>query len=456
MNPHKILKNTGYATRDDYPDIARAAAAFVKKQKTSKNELLAEIERQFGKPPDFETMTGQPLDYPVYGEPVNDRGEGDIDRGAIRQMNTVMRLPVAKAGALMPDAHVGYAMPIGGVAALHEAVSPSFVGYDIACRVTLSILDIFPGEFENYRAKIADDMRAVSSFGLNSGFADGNQREHEVMDDPLWKELNVVRNLKDKAAGQLGSSGGGNHFFDALIGECIEDVEWLPVKKGEPFVAIMTHSGSRGTGHRLATHFVKLAAKETKARARNIPNGYEWLDTNSDAGREYLAVMNLMGRYAQANHHLIHDHFVNRSGIGSLYRCENHHNFAWVMDDGAVVHRKGATPAEKGQVGLIPGTSGTSSYLVEGLGEERSLKSSAHGAGRPFSRTEAKRRHDDHRFQEHMNTNDILHFGLAPDETMMAYKDIERVMSLQTELVRPIARMYPRVVIMGGKSDDGD
>lgn len=122
-----------------------------------------------------------------------------------------------------------------------------------------------------------------------------------------------------------------------------------------------------------------------------------------------------------------------------------------------MIHRKGATPADAGQLGLIPGTSGTDSYLVRGLGNSESMNSSAHGAGRWFSRSDAKRQHDEARFQRHMNEQDILHFGLAPDETFMAYKDIEMVMGLQDGvLVEPVARLTPRVVIMGGKADDGD
>lgn len=456
MNVYALLKGAGYSRRDDFEQILNSAIRLFKERGGTEQEILADVAATFGAPPHAGSLLAQPIDFPIFGLPVDKDGQGDIEAAAVEQMRTAMRLPVAKAGALMPDAHRGYAMPIGGVAVLHEAVSPSFVGYDIACRVTLSVLDIHPAEFLTHREKIAEDMRSVSSFGLDSGFRDGHRREHVVMEDPLWRELSPVRNLKDKAWRQLGSSGGGNHFFDALVGTVTRETPGLSLKEGQEFVAIMTHSGSRGAGHKLATHFVKLAARETAQIATGIPPGYEWLSTNDDAGREYLAVMELMGRYAQANHHLIHDHFSMRSGINVTFRCENHHNFAWVEEDGLVIHRKGATPAELGQIGLIPGTSGTASYIVEGLGSPRSLNSSSHGAGRPFSRTEARRRHDAIRFQQHMERHDVLHFGLAEDETMMAYKDIERAMSLQKDLVHPIARMMPAVVIMGGESDDGD
>lgn len=456
MNSHKTLVSSGYAHRPDYMTIAKYAAKLLKKQTLSEDEFLSAIKKRFGKPPQKSNLHSEPLPYALYGQPIDNQGKGDIDRGALDQMDKVMSLPVAKSGALMPDAHVGYAMPIGGVAALENAVSPSFVGYDIACRVTLSVLDISPKDFVKHRKNIARAMRAVSSFGIGSGFQNKNRRDHPVMGDPLWKELPHVKKLHTKAWNQLGSSGGGNHFFDALICQVLEKVDWLPLKSGDDFVAIMTHSGSRGTGHKLATHYVKLAVQETKRMANSIPKGYEWLDTTTDSGREYLKVMHLMGDYAQANHHLIHEHFLKQSGLSSLGQFENHHNFAWEQPDGAIIHRKGATPAAMGQVGLIPGTSGTASYLVEGLGNTDSLNSSAHGAGRPFSRTEAKRRHDETYVSNWMKQQDVIHFGMEKDETLMAYKDIERVMALQKDLVKPVARMFPKIVIMGGRSDDGD
>ena len=187
--------------------------------------------------------------------------------------------------------------------------------------------------------------------------------------------------------------------------------------------------------------------------SRPVTNG--WI-LDAELGQEYLAAMQLMGDYAHANHDLIHDHFLAAAGLRCDHRVWNRHNYAWVEEEG-VVHRKGATPAAVGVIGLIPGSSGTASYLVRGLGNDASLNSSSHGAGRWFSRTEAKRRHDEQAFRKHMAALDILHFGLEPDETFQAYKDIEMVIGLQEGvLVEVIARMTPKVVLMGGKSDDGD
>ena len=380
----------------------------------------------------------------------------DFEPQVYGQIELAARLPVAVKAAVLPDGHPGYALPIGGVIALDNAVSPSFVGYDIACRMTLTVLDLSPRDFLRHREEISRQMRSVASFGVGSGFKGRELRDHAVMDDPLWEEIPILRHLKPKAQQQLGSSGGGNHFFDALIGEVIAPAEWMTLPVGAQFVAIMTHSGSRGAGNQLAQYYQKVAAAETRALARGIPRGYEWLSLDSPGGKEYWQVMQLMGCYARANHHLIHDLFLKKSKLQQLLRWENHHNFAF-LEDGLVVHRKGATPAEKGRIGIIPGSSGTASYLVEGLGNPDSLNSSSHGAGRPRSRTASRQQHNPRLFQQHMQEKDILAFGVEPDETYLAYKDIEHVMALQEgSLVRSVARLFPSVVIMGGRSDDGD
>jgi len=390
------------------------------------------------------TYRDKPKDYKIFGIP-----GVDFEYEALEQMNKVMSIPVSLEGAVMPDAHVGYGMPIGGVAALKDAVSPNFVGYDIACRMTLTILDIDIPELLKNRELIAGHMLASSSFGVGS--ISNRRTDHPVMYSPLWKELSHLKELQSLAEEQLGTSGSGNHFFNAMIGQVVNEADWLPLNVGDKFVAIMTHSGSRGVGHKLATHYIKLAKQETKAIAKGIPRDYEWLDIRKDSGREYLKVMSLMGEYAEANHQIIHDSFLKKSGLKQIVRYQNHHNFAWEGPNGIVIHRKGATPAQLGQIGIIPGSSGTASYLVEGRGEVTGLCSSSHGAGRKFSRNEAKAKYKKHIVDAHMKDYDILGIGINKDETLMAYKDIEHVMDLQKDLVSPVARMLPKVVIMAGK-----
>ncbi|KAA3646422.1 MAG: RtcB family protein [Chloroflexi bacterium] len=432
MNTHALLK--AYHGREDYSEIARFAASL---ETNDEAETLRLVAQRFG-------ITA------VYGEnsaPITLFGEigVDIPQGAYDQLETAMQSPVAVRGALMPDAHVGYALPIGGVAELHNAASPSYIGYDISCMVMLSILDIMPDDFMAHRRALAEDLRAETSFGVGVGF--NPPREHEVMDDPLWNEIKVANGQKRKAQTQLGSSGGGNHFADLVVGEYTDGAE---------FVGLLTHSGSRGAGHKLATYYTKLADELTRGRVREVPKGHGWLDMERESGQEYYAVMQLMGRYALANHELIHKHFPARAGLSVKDNIWVRHNYAWQEGDG-IIHRKGATPSAKGQDGIIPGTSSTPSYLTVGLGNQESMQSSSHGAGRPFSRTEAKKRHDQAAYKDALQKNDVLHFGVAQDETYQAYKDIEDVIAAQEGvLVNTVAKMYPKVVIMGGKVDDGD
>jgi tRNA-splicing ligase RtcB len=443
----ELLRHAGYQPGMQFGKMCGFAASLVKSG-VDEAHILEAVRQRFGAPVVLQTLRAQPAPLAVFG------GEG-IQSGAFDQMKTALRLPIAVAGALMPDGHPGYALPIGGVYQAEGAVSPSFVGYDIACRMAMSVYSLPPAELLARREQLLSDLVAETRFGKGAAFAAG-EREHAVLEDPLWDSLPHLRALKDLAAEQLGSSGGGNHFADLMIGEVVEEVPWLPLPQGAVFTALLTHSGSRGAGHRLATHYVNLAQKETSAKARGIPKGYEWLGLDTEAGQEYWQVMELMGRYAQANHHLIHQHFSARAGLEMVAFHENHHNFAWRMPDGTVVHRKGATPAEQCQPGIIPGSSGTASYLVEGKGNAKALFSSPHGAGRPYSRSEAIRRHDQQAVEAHMASQDIMTVGLAPDESFLAYKDIEAVMAASSDLVTIVARMRPVAVVMGGTADDGD
>ena len=182
----------------------------------------AKSKRRFNPPVVIESP-GQTMQYRAEPVPVAAFGQAGVDfeSQVYDQIKLAARLPVAVKAAVLPDGHPGYALPIGGVIALDNAVSPSFVGYDIACRMTLTLLDLSPQDFLRQRQEISSQMRAVSSFGLGSGFKGREMRDHAVMDNPLWEEIPVLHHFKPLAQDQLGSSGGGNHFFDALIGEVI-------------------------------------------------------------------------------------------------------------------------------------------------------------------------------------------------------------------------------------------
>jgi tRNA-splicing ligase RtcB len=349
----------------------------------------------------------------------------------------------------MPDLHKGYSLPIGGVVVLDGAISPAFVGYDISCMMMLTILEtkVKPEDLEKERVRqrFLEYVLDSTSFGLGS---ETKGADHPVMANPLWRESRFLKDLRSTAAAQLGSSGSGNHFADIVVGQPID---------GEPFIALLTHSGSRGVGNKVGHHFSVLADQQAALKYK-FPAGYGWFELESDLGEEYRRVMELMGDYAFANHSIIHQRFLENSGYGARAVHANKHNFAWVDEHGWVYHRKGATPANTGQIGIIPGSSGSPSYLVVGKGSPDSWYSASHGAGRPYSRSEAKRRFDDTAFRKHMHKNGITFYGVAADETVAAYKDIHKVIEAQSDLVEVTAVMQPRVVVMGGNlaSDDGD
>jgi len=257
----------------------------------------------------------------------------------------------------------------------------------------------------------------------------------------------VVRDLKDKAWSQLGSSGSGNHFVEFGILEINNDQLGIPVGR---YLALLSHSGSRGAGNTIATHFSKIAM----SRHRDLPKELahlSWLDLDSEAGREYWAAMELMGRYAAANHACIHRHMTEHLGARALLELENHHNFAWKEEhdgEAVVVHRKGATPASKGTLGIIPGSMASPTYIVRGKGNAESLNSAAHGAGRVMSRKKAKKTFDWPSVRQRLEKARVTLMSAGLDEAPMVYKNIDEVMDAQTDLVERVARFQPRLVKM--------
>lgn len=445
-NVNQLLIEQGYAQRHDYVSIVRWAGANIKNF-TDETALLTAVEEKFGMAGPKKKMSAAPKPYRLWSSP-----KLQVDADSIKQLETALSLPVAIGGAGMPDMHVGYSVPIGGVVVLDQAISPAFVGYDISCMMMLTILDAPPELGPSALAK--EDVRQrylkwvvkSTSFGLG---ARSWKVEHAVMDDPVWSSVNVLLRLKALAASQLGTSGAGNHFADIVSGRFSDD--------GSEFVALMTHSGSRGVGNKIGHHYTPIADAEAQAK-NDIPKGYGWFEIGKEAGQEYLAAMQLMGRYAQANHEIIHANFLKHSGLQAVRQYANRHNFAWIDSLGRVIHRKGATPAGPGEMGIIPGSSGSESFLVRGLGNPQAWESASHGAGRNFSRTVARKNFDQRAFDKHMLRLGITHHGVAPDETVAAYKNIRHVMDVQTDLVEIAAVLQPRVVVMGGNvaADDGD
>ncbi|MFU8802839.1 MAG: RtcB family protein [Bradymonadaceae bacterium] len=375
-------------------------------------------------------------------------GEG-LDSGALQQMENASRLPIAHRGALMPDAHRGYGLPIGGVLATEGAVIPFAVGVDIACRMKLSVLDIPVDSLKDEISRLGAVLEGQTRFGMGSCFE--CPHDHPVMDRD-WEISPVTRRLKDRARHQLGSSGSGNHFVEFGLLTLTEDE--LDLKAGT-YLALLSHSGSRGAGANVANHFSKLAESLHPELPRELRH-LAWLDLDSEAGQEYWAAMELMGEYASANHAVIHREIVAALGARVLTGVENHHNFAWkeIHDDREViVHRKGATPAGDGVLGVIPGSMADPGFVVRGKGNALSLESAAHGAGRRMSRRQANRELDWTRVQQKLDDRGVTLLSAGLDEAPFAYKDIEEVMSHQDDLVHIVARFDPKIVKMAAPGE---
>ncbi len=382
-------------------------------------------------------------------------GESLIDGATIDQFMTACKLPVAVAGAQMPDGHVGYGLPIGGVLATRNAVIPYAVGVDIACRMRLTICDEPRSELARHRPRLTQALLDETRFGIGAHFDRGEERRHEVMDDPAWGELALLARLRDTAAQQLGTSGSGNHFVE--FGELQTDgLPELGLEAGT-YLALLSHSGSRGLGSKIAEHYTKVAMARhpLPQPARHLA----WLDLDSADGQEYWCAMSLAGRYAAANHALIHEHVLRAAGLHARTQVENHHNFAWLeshFGEQVVVHRKGATPAGLGVLGVIPGSMGDPGFVVRGKGHPASLASAAHGAGRRLSRSKAKESLTREQQLDYLKARGIELLAGGLDESPQAYKPIAQVMAAQDDLIETVAEFRPKLVLMagGGRAED--
>ncbi len=383
-------------------------------------------------------------------------GAEHIEEGAVKQMEIAMKLPVTVAGALMPDAHQGYGLPIGGVLATKNAIIPYGVGVDIGCRMALSIYDIPAAHFFANEAIYKRELIAWTVFGAGNGWNGKDRAKHAVLDDAAFNMTPFIKNLQDKAAHQLGSSGGGNHFVEFGIIDFKTDDAALNIKKGT-YVALLTHSGSRGFGATVAGHYTKLAKEICK-----LPNeaaNLAYLDMNRSEGQEYWLAMNLAGDYASACHEIIHERLTKAIGGNVLAKVENHHNFAWkemLNGEEVIVHRKGATPAAKDVMGIIPGSMTAAGFLVRGKGEVHAINSASHGAGRQMSRTQAIKNISSEEMRNMLTDHGVTLIGAGLDEAPMAYKNIALVMAAQKELVDVVATFTPKLVRMAADGSRED
>ena len=386
---------------------------------------------------------------PPRAEPVKYRQWGErLEHEAVLQMEKACLLPVAVAGALMPDAHVGYGLPIGGVLATENAVIPYAVGVDIACRMKMTVLDLPLRDLEQKQDRLTRAIEAETRFGVGVTFQ--RRRAHDVLDAD-WSISPITVQNKDRAWSQLGTSGSGNHFVEFGLFTAHGKIRDL-----EPgtYVALLSHSGSRGTGAAVCDHYSKIAFSQFK----DLPNELKrlaWLSLDSQEGQEYWEAMQLMGRYAAANHALIHQHIAENLGAQVLLDLENHHNFAWkekhVIDGSereVIVHRKGATPAGEGVLGIIPGSMASPGFVVSGKGNPESLNSASHGAGRMMSRKAANEKFNWKDVNRFLRQQGVTLISAGLDEVPMAYKNIREVMAAQSDLVTVLGQFDPKLVKM--------
>ena len=388
----------------------------------------------------------------------------EVEDNTMEQIKNVSNLPfVHKHIAIMADNHLGYGMPIGGVVALKNVISPNMVGVDIGCGMCAVKTSLTEIDTETLK-KIIGEIRKVIPVGFS--------KHQEKQDDNLMPRkmqfvscddsdefyYSIVKKEYSNALKSLGTLGGGNHFIE--------------IQKGDDgHIWIMIHSGSRNLGLKVAQHYNKLAIELNSKWHSSVPKEWElaFLPVDSEEGRLYIREMNYCVDFALANRKLMMDRvcriFFEEFGNGKYddevvgidfdeiiniahnYASQENH-----FGKNVWVHRKGATQARKGQIGIIPGSQGTSSYIVEGLGNKESFESCSHGAGRVMGRKQAEKTLDLEKEIKILDDQNIIH-GIRHksdlDEATSCYKDISKVMENQKDLVKILVELKPLAVVKG-------
>jgi len=377
---------------------------------------------------------------PIWGKPQDN---------AVQQILNCQK--TADYCALMADHHLGYAVPIGGVVAYEDQVSPSGVGFDIGCGNKAVLLDADAGEIRANIDTLMDDIWREISFGV--GMKNKEEVEHELFDDdPAW-DIPEVGRLKSLARSQLGTVGSGNHYVDLFVDE--SDRVWCGV-----------HFGSRGVGHKIATHFLRIAGGREGMHVDPV-----LLSVDSQEGQEYVAAMKLAGRYAYAGRDWVCSKVASIMGAHILEEVHNHHNFAWRENHNGKdmwVVRKGATPAFPGQKGFVGGSMGDVSVIVQGVESEESKKalySTVHGAGRVMSRRQAagkfrwrkgrRVKMSDGTISREMmmkwiSKAGVVLRGAGTDESPHCYKRLPEVLEFHEPTIEVLHTLHPIGVAMAG------
>lgn len=371
----------------------------------------------------------------------------DIEDSAMEQAINLSNHPcVVDHVALAPDCHSGYGMPIGGIIAVEDAIIPNAVGVDIGCSMSLMRTSLNTDDVnEEILRKIIENIKNVIPVGLNHN---KEKQAHELFEHvDVWNNTTICKQEFESAQYQVCSLGGGNHFIEIQAGD-------------DNCVYIMIHSGSRNLGYKIGNYYNKLAEELcTKWRQNDVvKNKLAFLPRGTAEFDAYVREMNICLDFAYANHQLMQKKIVeicehvmpNFYVIGTYFTRHNYCAIEHHMSRDLFVHRKGAIRARQGEHAIIPGSQGTASYLVCGMGNEASFTSASHGSGRKMSRTAAKANLS--LKDEQARMAGIIHNITSKDqldEAPSAYKDIEEVIKLESNLVTPIIKFKPLAVVKG-------
>lgn len=374
----------------------------------------------------------------------------DIEEGALGQAKNLANLPfVFKHVAIMPDAHFGYGMPIGGVMATEDVIVPNAVGVDIGCGMCALRTSLTGLSTDKLKEILAGIRHCIPLGFKHHRHAQDKSRMPKVPAGKSIDDLPVVSREYRNALTQIGTLGGGNHFIE--------------IQKGsDGYIWIMVHSGSRNLGYQVANFYNRLAADFNARMGSNIPRNWQlaFLPLSSEAGRRYQLEMQFCVDFALANRQMmmerIQEVFIAAAAPVTFSGFINiAHNYAALETHyrkNVIVHRKGATSAREGELGIIPGSQGAPSYIVRGKGNSESFTSCSHGAGRKMGRKEAQRRLDLEAEKTKLDRQGILHSIRGRkdlDEASGAYKDIDQVVENQIDLVEVVVSLRPLAVVKG-------
>ena len=385
-----------------------------------------------------------------------------VEEGALEQAKHLANLPFTfKHVALMPDVHQGYGMPIGGVVATKRVIIPNAVGMDIGCGMVATRLNLTGIDKETLR-KIVDGIRKVIPVGFKH---QAKPQEEQFMPHDDIYDGSIVAQEYQSARTQLGTLGSGNHFIELQkdTGQKNTGQKNTGQKNTEGHIWVMLHSGSRNLGAKIAKHYNKIAKKLNKIWFSSIP--LEWdlafLPSDTEEGQMYIKEMTYAVDFAKANRQLMMQRVLDviATEITEKVVADNMinitHNFASLehhFGENVWVHRKGATVASKKTIGIIPGSQGSKSYIVRGLGNPQSFMSCSHGAGRRMSRNEAKKTLSIGEEQKKIESIGAINYitdKMQLDEAPSAYKDIVNVISNESDLIETLVELKPLATIKG-------